>query len=88
MLTDVYFCRLKINHDTHEFILDSGIVANSNYIVLSNRVRTDCVRKFGLRVSLGCTGFWTRYKAKSLIWKQAGLGAWLGQMLRSSAFSH
>ncbi len=29
-LTDVYFRRLKINHDTHEFILDSGIVANNN----------------------------------------------------------
>jgi hypothetical protein len=25
------FCRLKINHDTHEFILDSGIVANNKY---------------------------------------------------------
>jgi hypothetical protein len=29
-LTDVYFRRLKINHDTHEFILDSGTVANIN----------------------------------------------------------
>ncbi len=23
------FCRLKINHDTHEFILESGTVANT-----------------------------------------------------------
>jgi hypothetical protein len=28
-LTGVYFCRLKINHDTHVFILDSGTVANN-----------------------------------------------------------
>jgi hypothetical protein len=26
----LFFRRLKINHDTHEFILDSGTVANSN----------------------------------------------------------
>jgi hypothetical protein len=27
---DVFFRRLKINHDMHEFILDSGTVANTN----------------------------------------------------------
>ncbi len=26
----LFFRRLKINHDTHEFILESGTVANSN----------------------------------------------------------
>jgi hypothetical protein len=26
---DVYFRRLKINHDSHEFILESGTVANN-----------------------------------------------------------
>jgi hypothetical protein len=30
ILTDVYFRRLKINHDTHEFILESGTIANSS----------------------------------------------------------
>jgi hypothetical protein len=25
----LFFCRLKINHDTHKFILDSGTVANT-----------------------------------------------------------
>jgi hypothetical protein len=29
MLIVVYFSQLKINHDVHEFILDSGTVANS-----------------------------------------------------------
>jgi hypothetical protein len=29
ILIDVYLRRLKINHDTHEFILESGTVANS-----------------------------------------------------------
>ncbi len=28
ILTDVYFRRFKINHDMHEFILDSSTVAN------------------------------------------------------------
>ncbi len=28
IITGVYFCRLKINHESHEFILDPGIVAN------------------------------------------------------------
>jgi hypothetical protein len=32
VLTVVYFHRLKINHDSHEFILESGTVGNS-YIV-------------------------------------------------------
>jgi hypothetical protein len=33
ILTDVYFYRLKINHDSHEFILESGTVVNSkNYL--------------------------------------------------------
>jgi hypothetical protein len=27
-ITDVYFHRLKINHESHEFILDPGTVAN------------------------------------------------------------
>ncbi len=30
ILIGVYFCRLKVNHDTHEFILESGTIANSN----------------------------------------------------------
>jgi hypothetical protein len=29
MLMDVYFRSLKINHDSHEFIRDSGTVANT-----------------------------------------------------------
>jgi hypothetical protein len=29
ILIDVIFCRLKINHDSHEFILESGTIANS-----------------------------------------------------------
>jgi hypothetical protein len=28
--TGVYFCRLKINHESHEFILDPGTVANNS----------------------------------------------------------
>jgi hypothetical protein len=32
VLTDVYFHRLKINHDAHEFILESGTIANSAYV--------------------------------------------------------
>ncbi len=30
MLIDVYFLRLKINYDYHEFILEFGIVTNKN----------------------------------------------------------
>ncbi len=30
IMTGVFFCRLKINHEPHEFILDSGTVANNN----------------------------------------------------------
>jgi hypothetical protein len=30
ILIGVYFRRLKINHDSHEFILESGTVANKN----------------------------------------------------------
>jgi hypothetical protein len=30
MLTDVYFHRLIINHDSHEFILESGTNVNNN----------------------------------------------------------
>ncbi len=30
ILIGVFFCRLKINHDTHEFILESGTVVNNN----------------------------------------------------------
>jgi hypothetical protein len=30
LLIAVYFCRLKMNHDSHEFILESGTVANNN----------------------------------------------------------
>jgi hypothetical protein len=26
----LFFCRLKINHDSHEFILEFGTVANNN----------------------------------------------------------
>jgi hypothetical protein len=34
-MPDVYFlCRLKINHDSHEFILEFGTVAN-NYAFVS-----------------------------------------------------
>jgi hypothetical protein len=29
ILIDVYFCRLKINHDSHEFILEFGTIANN-----------------------------------------------------------
>jgi hypothetical protein len=29
IITGVYFCRLKINHESHEFILDPGTIANS-----------------------------------------------------------
>jgi hypothetical protein len=32
LLIAVYFLRLKINHDSHEFILESGTVANTTYI--------------------------------------------------------
>jgi hypothetical protein len=32
ILIDVYFRRLKINHDCHEFILESGTVANITHI--------------------------------------------------------
>ncbi len=31
LLIVVYFLRLKINHESHEFILESGTVANMNY---------------------------------------------------------
>ncbi len=37
MLTDVYFHRLKINHDFYEFILESGAVANRNYDIKTER---------------------------------------------------
>ncbi len=30
LLIAVYFRRLKINHDLHEFILESGTIANSS----------------------------------------------------------
>jgi hypothetical protein len=33
-LTVVYFCRLKINHDSHEFILESGTVVTTIHIIL------------------------------------------------------
>jgi hypothetical protein len=32
ILTVVYVHRLKINHDSHEFILESGTVANSLFL--------------------------------------------------------
>ncbi len=39
--------RLKINHDSHEFILESGTVANSNYLkkvfVTSSEKGTGCL---------------------------------------------
>jgi hypothetical protein len=34
ILIDVFFYRLKINHDSHEFILESGTVANSNFVTV------------------------------------------------------
>jgi hypothetical protein len=33
ILTDVYFHRLKINHDSHEFILESGTIANTKVCI-------------------------------------------------------
>ncbi len=36
ILIGAYFCRLKINHDVHDFILDSGIVANINSLQQTN----------------------------------------------------
>jgi hypothetical protein len=33
ILIGVYFRRLKINHDTHEFILESGTIANSYSVI-------------------------------------------------------
>ncbi len=32
ILIGAYFCRLKINHDTHEFILESATFANSLFL--------------------------------------------------------
>jgi hypothetical protein len=32
ILNGVYFRRLKINHDSHEFILESGTVANNTHL--------------------------------------------------------
>jgi hypothetical protein len=32
ILINVYFRRLKINHDSREFILQSSTVANKNYV--------------------------------------------------------
>jgi hypothetical protein len=38
ILTDVYFCRLKLNHDSHEFILEFGTVANNGeHVGVSNQ---------------------------------------------------
>ncbi len=34
ILTVVYFHRLRINHDSHQFILESGTIAN-NYTQLN-----------------------------------------------------
>jgi hypothetical protein len=33
ILIGVYFRRLKINHDTHEFILETGTIANSYSVI-------------------------------------------------------
>jgi hypothetical protein len=33
IITGVYFCRLKIYHDTHEIILDSGTIVNTNNLL-------------------------------------------------------
>jgi hypothetical protein len=30
----LFFCRLKINHESHEFILESGTVVNTTYILV------------------------------------------------------
>jgi hypothetical protein len=35
IITGVYISQVKINHDTHEFILDSGTVANT-YVELAH----------------------------------------------------
>jgi hypothetical protein len=32
ILIGVYFRRLKINHDSHEFILETGYVANNTHL--------------------------------------------------------
>jgi hypothetical protein len=40
-LTYLFFCRLKINHDSHEFILEIGTIANNTYHAKSiNEART------------------------------------------------
>jgi hypothetical protein len=49
----VYFCRLKINHDSHQFILESGTVANNNAAVFySKQVQIYCSR-----IVLQCFGY-------------------------------
>jgi hypothetical protein len=37
LLIVVYFHRLKINHESHELILESGTVANIGYVQLRHR---------------------------------------------------
>jgi hypothetical protein len=41
ILTVAYFHRLKINHDSHEFILESGTIANTNIIREWRKTVTD-----------------------------------------------
>jgi hypothetical protein len=31
----LFFCRLKINHDSHEFILEVGTITNKTYPVVT-----------------------------------------------------
>jgi hypothetical protein len=38
ILIGVYFRRLKINHDSHEFILESGTVANNTYALYQVKI--------------------------------------------------
>jgi hypothetical protein len=40
ILIGVYFCRFKINHESHEFILESDTVANSTSIIIKLYVKT------------------------------------------------
>jgi hypothetical protein len=45
LLIAVYFCRLKINQDSHEFILESGTVANTKHIHVLWRMKLSVLFK-------------------------------------------
>jgi hypothetical protein len=49
----LFFCRLKINHESHEFILDSGTVVNK-YNSQRKRVERGLVTKFWFPIFLFC----------------------------------